>query len=203
MNILKYTFEEYAEIVKSFHGAAAPGVLIGGFMVDTAIRNLPDGILYDAICETRSCLPDAIQLLTPCTVGNGWLKVIHLGLFALTLYDKHAYEGVRVFLDADKVEPWQEIKAWYLKLKSSKEQSAESIAREVGEAGATILSVQHVKIRPEAAEKEHKGAIALCPQCREAYPSADGAVCLLCQNNTLYSSRTPAGCTAKIVQAGA
>ena len=83
-----------------------------------AIRNLPDGVLYDAICETRSCLPDAIQLLTPCTMGNGWLKIIHLGRFALTLYDKQNYEGVRVFLDAEKVEAWPEIKAWYFKLKT-------------------------------------------------------------------------------------
>ncbi|HNQ47588.1 MAG TPA: formylmethanofuran dehydrogenase subunit E family protein [Syntrophorhabdus sp.] len=61
VHVLEYTFEEYTEIVKKFHGAAAPGVLIGGFMVDAAIRNLPDGILYDAICETKSCLPDAIS----------------------------------------------------------------------------------------------------------------------------------------------
>jgi formylmethanofuran dehydrogenase subunit E len=186
-HILEHTFEEYLEIVKKFHGAPAPGVLIGGFMVDAAKRNLPDGILYDAICETRSCLPDAIQLLTPCTVGNGWLKVIHLGLFALTLYDKSNCKGVRVLLDPEKVEPWQEIKAWYFKLKSSKEQSLESIVKEINEAGTSILSIQQVTIRPEVAEKKHKGKIGVCPQCREAYPLDDGAVCLSCQGNTPYA----------------
>lgn len=185
--ILEHTFEEYLEIAKTFHGAAAPGMLIGGFMVDTAIGNLPDGIIYDAICETRSCLPDAIQILTPCTVGNGWLKIVHLGLFALTLYDKSTYDGVRVFLDAEKVEPWQEIKAWYFKLKSSKEQKREDITREIGQAGSNILSVQRVHVRPEIGKKTHKGKIAVCPQCQEAYPLDDGATCMLCQGNTPYT----------------
>jgi len=188
--ILEYTFEEFIEVVKKFHGAPAPGVVIGGFMVDTAIRSLPNDILYDAVCETRSCLPDAIQLLTPCTAGNGWLKVIHLGLFALTLYDKSTYKGVRVFLDPKKVEPWQEIKAWYFKLKTKKEQTLEGINKEIKEAGTTILTVQKVELRPEAVEKKHKGKIGVCPTCREAYPLNDGATCLLCQGNTLYTQES-------------
>ena len=61
------------------------------------------GCLFDAICETRNCLPDAVQLLTPCTIGNGWLKVVNVGRFALTLYDKYQGEGVRVYLDPAKV----------------------------------------------------------------------------------------------------
>lgn len=190
VHVLEYTFEEYTEIVKKFHGAAAPGVLIGGFMVDAAIRNLPDGILYDAICETKSCLPDAIQLLTPCTTGNGWLTVIHLGLFALTLYDKSTCLGVRVFLDPEKVESWKEIKAWFFKIKSKKEQVLELINKEIEAAGTTILSAQKVEILPEAAQKKHKGKIGLCPKCREVYPLDHGGICLLCQSNTLYAHGT-------------
>ena len=60
------------------------GVVIGGFMVDMAYKHLPEGVLLDAFCETEKCLPDAIQLLTPCTMGNGWLKVNNIGRFALT-----------------------------------------------------------------------------------------------------------------------
>ena len=41
MNIRNYTFEEFVERVKEFHGYAAPGVIIGGFMVDLAYRSLP------------------------------------------------------------------------------------------------------------------------------------------------------------------
>jgi len=186
VNILDHTFEEYLEIVKAFHGSEAPGLIIGGFMVDTAIRNLPEGITYDAVCETRSCLPDAIQLLTPCTVGNGWLKIIPLGRFAIALYDKYNYDGVRVFLDAEKAKAWQEIHAWFFKLKSKEMQKQESVIREIGEAGSGILSIRRVIVRPEVVKKIHKGKVTLCPQCREAYPSDDGKVCLACQGGNPY-----------------
>ncbi|MEN6617055.1 MAG: formylmethanofuran dehydrogenase subunit E family protein, partial [Syntrophorhabdus sp.] len=63
-DILGYTFDEYKEMVRQFHGSDAPGLLIGGFMVSLAIENLPAGTLYDAVCETKQCLPDAVQLLT-------------------------------------------------------------------------------------------------------------------------------------------
>ena len=169
-----------------FHGSQAPGLVIGGFMVDTAVRNLPNGISYDVICETRTCLPDAVQLLTPCTVGNGWLKIIPLGRFAITLYDKYNYEGVRVFLDAEKAKTWQEIYAWFFKLRSKKEQALEGIIREIGEAGSGILSMRRVNVRPEVVKKTHKGKIAVCPQCGEAYPLDDGKLCLACQGGSPY-----------------
>jgi formylmethanofuran dehydrogenase subunit E len=185
-HILGYSYDEYVKIVRRFHGYEAPGVIIGGFMVDLAVRNLPEGILYDAISETGSCLPDAIQLLTPCTIGNGWLKICHNGRFALTLYNKQNNEGVRVFLDAEKVKAWPEIKAWYFKLKASKEQDQERIAREIKEARDSILSVRRVRIKQQIAEKKHKGSIAVCPACREAYPVDDGEICLACQGSTSY-----------------
>jgi formylmethanofuran dehydrogenase subunit E len=187
-SILGYSFENYSEMVRQFHGSEAPGVLIGGFMVDLAVRTLPGGIIYDAICESKSCLPDAIQLLTPCTAGNGWLKIIHVGRYAITLYEKEkeTHEGVRVFLDAQKVKAWPEINAWFFKLKSTKEQAQEMIVEEIREAGASILSVQHVRIQSKIAEKRHKGRIAICPECREAYPVCNGETCLACQVNALY-----------------
>ena len=63
----EYTFGEYLDAVESFHGYKAPGVVIGGIMVDFAMQQLPSNTLFDAISETTYCLPDAIQLLTPCT----------------------------------------------------------------------------------------------------------------------------------------
>jgi formylmethanofuran dehydrogenase subunit E len=87
-NELAFDIEEYLHRVRSFHGHVAPGVVIGGFMVHLAKTNISEGVLFDAISETLACLPDAIQLLTPCTVGNGWLKIINSGRFALSLYDR-------------------------------------------------------------------------------------------------------------------
>jgi formylmethanofuran dehydrogenase subunit E len=34
--IQSFTYGEYADLVRRFHGFEAPGVLIGGFMVDLA-----------------------------------------------------------------------------------------------------------------------------------------------------------------------
>ena len=88
VTICGLTFDQYIEKIKGFHGHVAPGMVLGGFMVDLAYRNLPDGEFFDAVCETRACLPDAIQILTPCTVGNGWLKIVNLGRFALSFFEK-------------------------------------------------------------------------------------------------------------------
>jgi len=62
MRIGTLTFEEYCEAVRGFHGTIAPGMLIGGFMVELARNGLPDGVLFEALCETRFCLPDAISV---------------------------------------------------------------------------------------------------------------------------------------------
>jgi formylmethanofuran dehydrogenase subunit E len=48
-------------------------------MTDLACRHLPADGLFDAISETPKCLPDAIQLLTPCTIGDGWLTIVNEG----------------------------------------------------------------------------------------------------------------------------
>ena len=186
MNIRSYTFEEFVERVLKFHGFAAPGVLIGGFMVDLAYQHLPKEGLFDAISETPKCLPDAIQLLTPCTVGNGWLTVMNLGRYAMTLYDKQTGEGIRVFLDPKKVEAWSEIKNWFFKLKPKKEQDDQLLIRQIREAGTAICSVRRVKVAGRILEKRHRVGFAVCPRCKESYPTADGALCLVCQDATPY-----------------
>lgn len=96
MSIGSRTHEEFMEEARAFHGYPAPGLIIGGYMVELAKRHMPDGVLYDAVSETAHCLPDAVQLLTPCTFGNGWLRVLPFGIYAVTLYDKATGEGVRV-----------------------------------------------------------------------------------------------------------
>ena len=94
MNICGRPVEEFLLAVENFHGLKAPGVVIGGFMVDWAQEGLSPGVEADAIVETCHCLPDAVQLLTPCTFGNGWLKVLDWDKFALSLYDKKTLGGL-------------------------------------------------------------------------------------------------------------
>jgi formylmethanofuran dehydrogenase subunit E len=186
MRNASYSLEEYLRLVASFHGNIAPGVVLGGFMVETAQRSLPPGVLYDCICETSACLPDAIQLLTPCTVGNGWLRVINLGRYAFSLYDKYRGDGVRVFLDAEKVEAWPEIKTWLYKLKPKKEQDKERLLEEIKEAGIGVLSSHPVQVRSQYLNKRSRGRIAVCPLCEEPYPFEDGGICRACQGELPY-----------------
>ena len=113
MSIGSRTHEEFMEEARAFHGYPAPGLIIGGYMVELAKRHMPEGVLYDAVSETAHCLPDAVQLLTPCTFGNGWLRVLPFGIYAVTLYDKATGEGVRVELDNDKLEPYDAIRSWF------------------------------------------------------------------------------------------
>ena len=49
MNIGPYSFDEFLPLVESFHGNAAPGVVLGGIMVELAKSGLPEGILFDAL----------------------------------------------------------------------------------------------------------------------------------------------------------
>ena len=163
MNIGSHSFDEFLQQVKSFHGYAAPGVVIGGIMVDLARRQLAGEVLFDAVSETRNCLPDAIQILTPCTIGNGWLKVVNLGRFALSLYDKYSGTGVRVYLDAAKVEGFPEIANWYLKLKPKSDQDEALLLAQIREAGTRIMGLQPVQIRPQFLGKKQPGADSHLP----------------------------------------
>lgn len=186
MNIGTYSYEEYVQLVISFHGAAAPGLLIGGFIVDLALKNLPEGEFFDAICETPVCLPDSVQLLTPCTVGNGWLTVLNFGKFAVTLYDKKSGNGTRVYLDMQKLKKWSEVNSWFLKLKTKKEQDHELLMSQIKEAGYSMLSMQRVKVEPENVQRKKMGPVAICPVCGESYPVMHGDRCRSCAGESPY-----------------
>ena len=185
-----YAWEEFLDRVNSFHHYAAPGVIVGGIMVGIAMEKIPEGVLYNAICETPSCIPDAVQILTPCTIGNGWLSIINLGRFAVSLYNKYDGNGVRVYLDAKKMEKWEEIRSWILKLKSKQDQDEERLREEIRRAGRDIYALHPVKIRSDYLKKHSKGPIGICSACGEAYPLTNGTICLGCQGEAPYEITT-------------
>lgn len=51
-----YTVDEFIEAAGRFHGYAAPGLILGGFMVHEARNHIPEGILFDAISEPRALM---------------------------------------------------------------------------------------------------------------------------------------------------
>jgi len=175
-----YPFDQAMDLARKFHGHASPGLLIGVKMVTHVMARLPEDRLFDALCETRSCLPDAVQTLTLCTVGNGWLKILDLGRFALTLYDKYEGSGVRVFLDPKKLHAWPEISTWFLKLKPKEAQDPVRLLEEIREARESILSFMAVRLNPPYLLKRKKGPIKICPRCGEAYPAGPDGLCKGC-----------------------
>jgi len=181
-----YSVDEYIEVIRTFHGFPAPGLVVGGFMVQAARRHIPDGVLFDAVCETAWCLPDAIQLLTPCTVGNGWLKIYPLGVYALALYDKETGEGVRVSVDPKKLGPYPETEIWFLKKKPKRHQDSNRLMEEIKAAGEDTLSVTAVYLDPRHMARRSKGEVAVCPLCGDAYPARDGAACRGCRGESPY-----------------
>ena len=186
MNIDDYTFEEFKARAAAFHGYPAPGLLLGGYMVAMAKRALPPATLFEAVVETKKCLPDAVQMLTLCSTGNNRMKVVNLGKYALSLVDKHSGEGFRAHVAIGKLDAFPEIKAWLLKRKAKQDQDTSRLFREIESAGDSICSVAAVRIRASFLGHAPMGSVGICPQCGEAYPSEDGPLCRGCRGEAPY-----------------
>jgi formylmethanofuran dehydrogenase subunit E len=179
------SYEEFYDAIERFHGWKAPGVVIGGLMVDLAQEHIGPGVEADAIVETIHCLPDAVQIFTPCTFGNGWMKVIDWDKFALTLYDKKTLEGIRVWLDLGKTSRFPDVYNWYMRLVSKTELPLDVLLKNVEDAERGMLSSAPVRvIRYQG--KLRKGRVEICSQCGEAYPVSQGDRCLSCQGKGYY-----------------
>jgi len=177
--------KDFVKDIEKFHGWAAPGVVIGGFMVDWAQELLGHEVEADAIVETRHCLPDSVQLLTPCTCGNGWLKILDWDKFALCLYDKKSLFGHRVWVDLERLSVFPNIYNWYMRLVNKKDLPLSVLNQDILSAGRNILNTAPVQITRYYG-KNKKGEIRICPACREAYPTKQGWQCLACQGEGYY-----------------
>ena len=207
MDIENYSFEEFKKLAEKFHGYAAPGLLLGGYMVALAKSRLPEGTLFEAISETRKCLPDAVQLLSLCSMGNNWLKVRDLGRYAVTLYDKHTGKGVRVSVSLEKLKAWPEYYGWIMKLKPKKEQDEEQLLAEIEQAGDSVCVVEEVTVDSSLLGHRHSSGYAVCPICGEGYPKDNGPICRGCQGEDYFrktsaqESPAPAAPGVRVVSA--
>ena len=146
-------------MAEDFHGCAAPGLLIGGYMVELGKTLLPQGTLFEAVVETSKCLPDAVQLLSLCSTGNKRLHIRDLGLYAVSLYDKLTGVGVRVSVDPARLSAYPEIRGWFLKEKPKQEQDIVALEREIEAAGHGIC-----KARPVRVDKSFLGHVHMRPR---------------------------------------
>lgn len=187
-----FSYDDFIEKARAFHGCASPGLMIGSSMVELALHSLGRVRQYHALCETARDLPDAVQLLTPCTTGNGRLHVLELGRFALTLYRNFDGKGVRVALDASKTEGWPHIRRWTLGRGDSDEKARVRLEREIRKAGISILSAAPVQMKAVFLQEPVQEVMAACIACGEMHPIAAGPLCRACAGQSPYVPRLPA-----------
>jgi formylmethanofuran dehydrogenase subunit E len=171
--------------LEHFHGDQTPGLIMGAIMVDWAFELL--GIDSDpkAVVESRNFLPDAVQLLTPCTVGNGRLITLDWHKAALSLFDRRRMAGYRVWLDLKKTRSSAILYAWQMHLPLPPGISSDHVISDILQAGRAVLSCRAVPItRDFTAPSED--AMCVCPRCDEAYPVSQGGQCRACQGESYY-----------------
>lgn len=184
------SFEDFLIRMEEFHGYRAPGLLLGGLMVDVALRELGQTPYLNVVTETVVCLPDAVQLLTPCTIGNGFLQVLDWGKFALTSYDRLTLSGVRVWLNPNALFNYPLIRSWFERSnRSTQKPPFEELSSEILSARADILS--HKPVRLHRALKDSRPVpTGRCPECGEFYPLRLGSACPACRSEAYYIYQT-------------
>ena len=177
--ICGYTRERVLREIEAFHGFMAPGLVIGAIMVDWVQERLEPMVEADAVVETCHCLPDAVQIFTPCTIGNGWLKILDWDQFALTLYDRFTLKGFRVWLDPGKLKAFPPVHDWYMRTRPKKDLSRDVLIPAILNAGRDLLSCVPIRMTRLYGRKK-KGDIGICPTCGEAYAKTAGDQCVSC-----------------------
>jgi formylmethanofuran dehydrogenase subunit E len=177
--------DEFLSRAELLHGHISPGVVAGGFLVQAAQGLHPPGPYLNAVVETVVCLPDAVQILTPCSLGNGFLQVLDWGKFALTLYDRETLSGARAWLDPERAAAFPLIAGWYLRPKDGDKVDKEVVVRELLAHGPELVRCSPVEL--EAGLKPTaKVPTRACPSCGETYPVRQGETCLACQGRAYY-----------------
>ncbi len=162
-------------------------------MIELAYQHLNEEGFYDAISETPACIPDAVQILTPCTIGNGWLKIVNTGRFALILYDKYTGDGIRVTFDSEKLDLWTEVKTWALKLKPKNEQDSDLLFKQIEDAGTELYRYESVSVADTLRGKKKNTSIFICTSCDESFRAVSGTICPACSGRIDLVNRADSG----------
>ncbi len=105
------------------------------------------------------------------TTGNGRLKVLPIGRFALTMNkasDNPTADGVRVFVDQDKIKQFPLIDIWFSNSPEfNKHTMGNDLQEQIFSAGRKILSCERVRV-PVTFKEQWKPVT--CPSCKETVP---------------------------------
>lgn len=174
-----------------FHTFAAPGLLVGVFMVDYALELLEasGGERVYAVCESKKCLPDALQVFAHCTIGNNRLRVLPIGKFAITMNRPAGtpmVDGVRVFVDGEKIDKYPTFALWYTKdpLFDPRTRGT-ALIDELVDAGRDILSYEWVRVKVPMKQPWRS---AICSICGEMVPDnlLVDEVCSDCRSQSYF-----------------
>jgi formylmethanofuran dehydrogenase subunit E len=182
--------QDYFRRCIDFHRYAAPGMLIGVFMVDYALETLgknPTDRIY-VTSETYKCLPDPPQVILHATAGNHRLRILPIGKFALTLtpFTTEEYaRGVRVYVDGEKLGRYPVAALWYDNSPDFRGSMKRQLIDEILAAGRDILSVECIRMR---VSRKQKWRSATCSQCGEQVPEdlMEGGLCAACGSMAYY-----------------
>jgi formylmethanofuran dehydrogenase subunit E len=171
--------------LEHFHGDQTPGLILGAIMVDWAFELLGIGSDPKAVVESRYFLSDAVQQLTPCTVGNGRLVTLDWDKMALSLFDRRRMAGYRVWLDLKKTRSSPPLYTWQMRLPLPPGTSSGHVISDILRAGRAALSHRAIPIT-KTFSSPREDAMGVCPQCDEAYPLRQGDRCRACRGESYY-----------------
>lgn len=174
-----------------FHTFPAPGLVMGVFMVDWAMEglNATPGEKLFAVAETKKCLPDALQVIAHCTIGNNRLRVINAGRFALVLNRPSTADsapGVRVAVDEARLEAFPMLRAWFMHDRAfDRRTMTDTLFDEILAGARRYLSLEDVTVR---FEPRREWAAGRCDCCGEPVPNTllRSGVCAACGADRYY-----------------
>ncbi|MCF8078097.1 MAG: formylmethanofuran dehydrogenase subunit E family protein [Desulfobacterales bacterium] len=173
-------YESFLVQMEEFHGYRSPGMLVGALMLDRFLAAVGEAPYLNVVCETVVCLPDAVQLLTPCTIGNGFLQLLDWGKFALTGYDRQTLKGERAWLDYDRMAEYPLVRGWFERTGQRKEKPPfQQLAEEILAAAPVLIRHRPVTML-RALKKSAPVTTGPCPGCGESYPLHLGKACPSC-----------------------
>jgi formylmethanofuran dehydrogenase subunit E len=174
-----------------FHSYPAPGLVMGVFMVDWAMEELgaTAGEKLFAVCETKKCLPDALQVIAGCTIGNNRLRVLDAGRFAIAMNQPSMAEtakGVRVAVDAAALEEFPALRAWFMHDRAfDRATMTGALFDEILDGRRRYCALERIVVRFDPKQAWSAGR---CERCGESVPDTllSGGVCAVCRDQRYY-----------------